>query len=60
MRHGIGVRDPLATKHAWYVLMELSSMRDDARAALESILAKAMEQDIKDGYVRLSALVKSR
>ncbi len=48
IRHGIGVRDPLATKHAWYVLMELSSMRDDARAALESILAKAMEQEIVD------------
>jgi D-lactate dehydrogenase (cytochrome) len=48
IRHGIDVRDPLASKHAWYVLMELSSMRDDARAALESILAKAMEQDIVD------------
>ncbi len=48
IRHGIGVRDPLAAKHAWYVLMELSSMRDDARAALESILAKAMEQGIVD------------
>jgi D-lactate dehydrogenase (cytochrome) len=48
IRHGIGVRDPLAAKHAWYVLMELSSMRDAARAALESILAKAMEQGIVD------------
>ena len=48
IRHGIGVRDPLTTKHDWYVLMELSSMRDDARAALESILAKAMEQGIVD------------
>ncbi|OSJ37035.1 hydroxyacid dehydrogenase, partial [Bradyrhizobium canariense] len=25
IRHGIDVRDPLAQKHAWYVLMELSS-----------------------------------
>jgi FAD/FMN-containing dehydrogenase len=51
IRHGIDVRDPLATKHPWYVLMELSSVRDDARAALESILARAMEQDIVDDAV---------
>jgi len=48
IRHGIDVRDPLTTKHPWYVLMELSSVRDDARAALESILARAMEQGIVD------------
>ena len=42
IRHGINVRDPLTTKYPWYVLMELSSPRDDARAALESILAKGM------------------
>src|SRR6187399_225702 len=41
VRHGIGVRDPLESKHPWYVLMELSSSRDDARGALESILAKS-------------------
>jgi FAD/FMN-containing dehydrogenase len=48
IRHGIDVRDPLTTKHLWYVLMELSSVRDDARTALESILARAMEQGIVD------------
>jgi FAD/FMN-containing dehydrogenase len=48
IRHGIDVRDPLTTKHPWYVLMELSSVRDDARAALESILARAMELGIVD------------
>ena len=31
LRHGIDIRDPLTTKHPWYVLMELSSSRDDAR-----------------------------
>ena len=40
VRHGIDIRDPLTSKHPWYVLMELSSSRDDARAALESILAQ--------------------
>src|SRR5690242_9611365 len=51
IRHGINVRDPLNTKHPWYVLMELSSMRDDARDVIESILAKAMEQSIVDDAI---------
>jgi FAD/FMN-containing dehydrogenase len=59
IRHGIDVRDPLATKHPWYVLMELSSVRDDARAALESILARAMEQGIVDDAV-ISANLSQR
>jgi FAD/FMN-containing dehydrogenase len=48
IRHGIDVRDPLAEKHRWYVRMELSSSRDDARPALESILAQGMEAGIVD------------
>src|SRR6202008_3199564 len=51
LRHGIDIRDPLTSKHPWYVLMELSSSRDDARDALESILALAMEQGIIDDAV---------
>jgi D-lactate dehydrogenase (cytochrome) len=46
IRHGIDVRDPLSGRHAWYVLMELSSPREDARATLEAILAKALEEEI--------------
>src|SRR6202000_3472014 len=38
-------------KHPWYVLMELSSPRDDARAALESILTQGLEQGIVDDAV---------
>ncbi len=48
VRHGSGIRDPLAGKHAWYVLMELSSSRDDARAALEAILERGMEDGVVD------------
>jgi FAD/FMN-containing dehydrogenase len=48
VRHGIGIRDPLAGKHAWYVLMELSSPREDSRATLESILELGMQQGIVD------------
>ncbi|HET7124486.1 MAG TPA: FAD-binding oxidoreductase [Bradyrhizobium sp.] len=51
VRHGIDIRDPLTSKHPWYVLMELSSPRKDARAALESILAQGMEQAIVDDAV---------
>jgi len=51
IRHGIDVRDPLSSKHPWYVLMELSSPRDDTRDTLEAILAKAMEDGIVDDAV---------
>ena len=51
VRHGIDVRDPLAAKHPWYVLMELSSPGDDARTPLETILARAMEEEIVDDAV---------
>src|SRR5258708_4294866 len=51
IRHGIDIRNPLSGEHPWYVLMELSSSRDDARAALESILAKGMEDGIVEDAV---------
>lgn len=51
VRHGIEVRDPLAEKHPWYVLMELSATGEDARTPLETILARAMEEEIVDDAV---------
>ncbi|PSO16271.1 FAD-binding oxidoreductase [Bradyrhizobium sp. MOS003] len=51
VRHAIDVRDPLAEKHPWYVLMELSSPGDDARTPLETILGRAMEAGIVDDAV---------
>src|SRR5579863_748986 len=48
VKHGIDIRDPLTSKHPWYVLVELSSPREDARATLESILAQGMERGIVD------------
>ncbi|QQO20521.1 FAD-binding oxidoreductase [Bradyrhizobium diazoefficiens] len=51
VRHGIDVRDPLEAKHPWYVLMELSSPGDDARTPLETILTRAMEEEIVDDAV---------
>jgi D-lactate dehydrogenase (cytochrome) len=56
VRHGIDVRHPMDARHPWYVLMELSSSRDDARAALESILEKALEDGILDDAVIAASL----
>jgi D-lactate dehydrogenase (cytochrome) len=51
VRHGIDIRDPLDSKHRWYVLMELSSSRDDVGTTLESILAEGMDQGVVDDAV---------
>ncbi|MFY9953334.1 FAD-binding oxidoreductase [Bradyrhizobium sp.] len=60
IRHGIDVRDPLSSKHPWYVLMELTSPRNDARDTLEAILAKAMEAGIVDDAVIAANLGQRR
>jgi len=46
VRHGIDIRDPLGARYPWYVLMELSSPRDDAGAALEAILGQGLDGGI--------------
>jgi D-lactate dehydrogenase (cytochrome) len=56
VRHGIGIRDPLSGRHPWYVLMELSSPRDDARDTLEAILARGMEEGAVDDAVIAASL----
>src|ERR1044072_6706252 len=58
VRHGIDVRDPLAEKHPWYVLMELSSPGGAARAPLETILARAREEEIVDDAVIAASLAQ--
>ncbi|MBH5367768.1 FAD-binding oxidoreductase [Bradyrhizobium glycinis] len=58
VRHGIDVRDPLAEKHPWYVLMELSSPSEDARTPLEAILTRAMEEEIVDDAVIAASLAQ--
>jgi FAD/FMN-containing dehydrogenase len=58
VRHAIDVRDPLSQKHPWYVLMELSSPGDDARTPMETILARAMEEEIVDDAVIAASLAQ--
>jgi D-lactate dehydrogenase (cytochrome) len=58
VRHGIDVRHPLEGRHPWYVLMELSSPRDDARATLEAILGNGLDGGIVDDAVIAASLAQ--
>jgi FAD/FMN-containing dehydrogenase len=57
LRHLPGARDPLASRHKWYVLAEISSLisEGDAHKRAESILAAA----IADGIVSDAAIAAS-
>ena len=47
LRHGQGVRDPLASVHPWYVLLEVSAQHEEGlRDSVEALLADAIERDI--------------
>ncbi len=51
VKHGPSIRAPLAGQHPWYVLMEISSPRDDARDTIEAILTKGLEDGIVNDAV---------
>jgi D-lactate dehydrogenase (cytochrome) len=55
MRHGHGVRDPLATRHPWYVLLQLSSQSAGLRSIMEEVLAAAAER----GLIEDAAIAES-
>jgi FAD/FMN-containing dehydrogenase len=56
LTHGPNTRDPLGGKHAWYVLMELSSVASAGlRGTMEDLLAGAHE----DGLIEDAALADS-
>src|SRR5579863_164890 len=47
LENATGCRDPLAARHEWYVLIELSSQqRDGLRGVLEEILAQGLERGL--------------
>jgi len=60
VRHIHGVRDPLATRHPWYVLMELSSPGGSLRETMETILSKAMEAGVIEDAVLAESLDQRR
>lgn len=55
VKHGPNIRDPLPTSHPWYVLMEISSAREDAQETIEAVLGEAMEQGFIDDAVLASS-----
>jgi D-lactate dehydrogenase (cytochrome) len=56
IKHGHSVRDPLAAKHPWYVLMEVSSQHGEGlRESVEQLLADAGAQGlIEDATIAAS------
>jgi D-lactate dehydrogenase (cytochrome) len=56
IKHGPSVRDPLPSTPPWYILMEISSPREDARDTIEAILTEAMEQDLVSDAVIAASL----
>ena len=61
VRHVPGARDPLASRHDWYVLIELSSqLPDGLEAALADVLQAAMGQEIIEDAVIASTLEQRR
>jgi D-lactate dehydrogenase (cytochrome) len=56
LRYGSGLRDPLAKLHPWYVLVELSSQREQGlREVMEDVLA----QGLRHGLVTDAAIAGS-
>ncbi|HUC52138.1 MAG TPA: FAD-binding oxidoreductase, partial [Xanthobacteraceae bacterium] len=54
-------RDPLAAKHDWYVLIELSSLRaEGARLVLEEILEQGMERGLVADAVLADSLEQAK
>jgi FAD/FMN-containing dehydrogenase len=56
-RHIPGVRDPLQQPHAWYVLCEIASARDDP--GLRALLEQALTGALEDGCVHDAVLAES-
>ena len=56
LAHIPGVREPLAGRHAWYVLVELGSPRDDANQSMEAFLGAEIEAGrVTDGILASSS-----
>ena len=56
LRHAQGVRDPLAGKHAYYVLIEISSV---ARDTIDESVGALFEEALEGGLIEDAALAAS-
>jgi FAD/FMN-containing dehydrogenase len=61
MKHGANCRDPLESKHDWYVLMEISSQASEGvREQLEELLTAGIERGIIADAVIASNLEQAK
>jgi FAD/FMN-containing dehydrogenase len=62
LRHLPGARDPLAGRHDWYVLLEISSGRSDeeARALVEAIFVEGFDAGLIEDGTRAETVEQSR
>src|SRR5437764_4806351 len=61
IKHAPSCRDPLAGRHAWYVLLELSSQaREGLRATLEDILATGAERSLIEDATLAESLEQTK
>ena len=62
VRHIPGVRDPLATAHPWYVLVDISTTDDEESAArmTETLLSQALEQGLVQDAVIATSTTQAR
>ncbi|WP_170973422.1 FAD-binding oxidoreductase [Rhizobium sp. FKY42] len=56
-RHIPGVRDPLASPHPWYVLIDIST--NDSAATAETMVQSLLEQGFEDGLVEDAVIAAS-
>ncbi len=56
VRHGEGCRDPLASPHPWYVLIELSSQ---AKTGLRDVIEDLLAQGLQRGLLADAAIAES-
>ncbi len=60
VRHAEGTRDPLSGPHPWYVLIELSSLREgEAEPSAEKLLVAAVEKGIVADAVLAASLTQA-
>jgi len=61
IKHGPGVRDPLGTRHPWYVLMEVSSQNAEGlRDSVEQLLAAAAEENLIEDATLAASLDQAK
>ncbi len=61
VRHGAAMRDPLRDRHAWYVLLQLSSQATQGlRGTIEAVLAEAAEEGLVEDATIADTLEQAR